>query len=177
MTTFMYRLMGAAMLDAGTYEQIEHDRHANWQAVAVVLLASVAAGLGVRLEVRTGIEGFAQIGALALVVWIAWAVLALQIGSRVLPQRETHADTGEMMRSLGFAAAPGILLVFGMIPGIRVPVFAITVAWMFAAMVVALQHALDYKGVGRALAVCAVAALIVVAFTVGLGVLLTTDAG
>jgi hypothetical protein len=176
MMTFMYRLMGAAMLDAGTYEQLESDKRANWQALLVVLMSSVAAGLGVRLQVRAGVEGFVQATAIALVVWIAWAVLALQIGSRILPQRQTHSDTGEMMRTLGFAAAPGLLQVFGMIPGMQTPVFAITLAWMFAAMVVALRHALDYSSVGRALAVCAVAALVVVAFAFGIAVLFSSTA-
>jgi hypothetical protein len=176
MMTFMYRLMGAAMLDAGTYEQVESDRRATWQALAVVLLASVAAGLGARMQLWTGVQGFAQATALALVVWIAWAVLAVQIGSRFMPQRQTHSDTGEMLRTLGFAATPGLLQVFGMIPGLRLPVFVITLSWMFAAMVVALRHALDYSSVGRALAVCAVAAAIVIAFAFGLGVVFSTTA-
>jgi hypothetical protein len=176
MMIFMYRLMGAAMLDAGTYEQLESDKRATWQALIVVLMASVAAGLGLQLQLWAGVAGFVQASAIALVVWIAWAVLALQIGSRFLPQRQTHSNTGEMMRTLGFAATPGLLQVFGMIPGMRTPVFAITLAWMFAAMVVALRHALDYSSVGRALAVCAVAALIVVAFAFGLAVLFSSTA-
>src|SRR5688572_15968308 len=107
MTTFLYRLMGAAMLDGGTYEQIESDRRGTWQALLVVLLASTSAGIGTQLALWGGAEGFVRVTAISLVVWIAWAVLALQIGIRVLPQRETRSDMGEMMRTLGFAAAPG----------------------------------------------------------------------
>ena len=173
MMAFTYRLMGAAMLDGGTYEQIESDRRANWQAVAVVVMASVAAGFGAHMEVWGGLGGFVRVSAISLVAWIAWAVLALQIGSRVLPQRQTRSDTGEMMRTLGFATAPGILQVFGMIPGVQAPVLAITSLWMFAAMVVALKHALDYTSLGRALAVCAIAAVIVLVFAFGIGALLS----
>jgi hypothetical protein len=176
MMTFLYRLMGAAMLDAGTYEQLEADRHATWQAVLVVVLASTAAGAGAGLHAWAGPSGFARVGGIALVTWVAWAVLTLQIGSRVLPQPQTRSDTGEMLRTIGFAATPGLLQVFGMIPGVALPVFAITTVWMFAAMVVAIQHALDYTSLGRALAVCGIAALIVVLFAFGLGILFGSTA-
>jgi hypothetical protein len=176
MTTFLYRLMGAAMLDGGTYEQIEADRRGTWQALLVVLVASASAGIGTRLGLWGGAEGFVRVTAISLAVWIAWAVLALQIGSRVLPQPQTRSDTGEMLRTLGFAAAPGLLQVFGLIPGVGTPVFVITWAWMFAAMVVALRHALDYTNIGRALAVCAVAALIVAVFAFSLAVLFGSTA-
>jgi hypothetical protein len=176
MMIFLYRLMGAAMLDAGTYEQVEADHRATAQSLLVVVLASLAAGAGARLQTWSGAIGFVRISVIALVTWIAWAVLTVQIGTRVLPQRQTHADSGEMMRTLGFAATPGLLQVFGMIPGVGKPVFAITLVWMFAAMVTAVKHALDYSSVGRALAVCALAALVVIVFAFGLGVLLSTTA-
>jgi hypothetical protein len=168
--------MGAAMLDAGTYEQVEADRRATWQAVLVVLLSSFAAGAGVRLQLWAGVEGFIRVSLISLVAWIAWAVLIVQIGTRILPQRETRSDSFEMMRTIGFAASPGLLQVFGMIPGVRLPVFVITLAWMFAAMVVAVRHALDYSNIGRALIVCALAAMIVFVFAAGLGVLFSTRA-
>jgi hypothetical protein len=176
MTTFFYRLMGAAMLDAGTYEQVESDRRATGQSLLVVVLASLAAGAGVHLQAWAGTLGFVRMSGVALVAWIAWAVLTVQIGTRVLPQRETHSDSGEMLRTLGFAAAPGLLQVFGMIPGVGLPVFVLTLAWMFAAMVVAVKHALDYASVGRALAVCALGALLVVIFWFGVGVLFSRTA-
>jgi hypothetical protein len=173
MTTFLYRLMGAAMLDGGAYEQLESDRHATWQAILVVVLASLAAGYGTRLQVWAGPEAFVRIAVVSVVAWIAWAVLTLQIGSRVLRQRQTHADTEEMIRTIGFAATPGILMVFAAIPGAALPVFGITTIWMFAAMVVAIRHALDFSSVGRALAVCAVAAVVIAVFTFGLAVLVS----
>ena len=176
MMTFVYRLMGAAMLDGGTYEQLEADPHATWQAMLVIVLSSIAAGLGVGLNVWAGLAGFGRVAVVALITWVAWAVLTLQIGSRVLPQAQTRSDTGEMMRTIGFAAAPGLLQVFGIIPGVMLPVFAITIIWMFAAMVVAIQHALDYTNVGRALAVCGIAALIIVTFAFGLSILFGSTA-
>jgi hypothetical protein len=167
-STFFYRLMGAAMLDGGTYEQLEHDPHATWQAFLVVILASLAAGYGARLQLWAGPIGFARIAIIALIGWIAWAVLTLQIGSRIMPERQTQSDTGEMLRTIGFAATPGLLQVFGAIPGVARPVFVISGVWMFAAMVIAIRHALDYCSTLRALAVCIVGALLVILFAFGL---------
>src|SRR5690349_11031062 len=123
MSTFLYRLMGAAMLDAGTYEEVEADQRATWQAVTVVVLASLAAGIGVRLNAGAGVFAFVRISAIALITWIAWAVLTVQIGTHILPEDQTSSDTGEMMRTIGFAATPGLLQVFGAIPGVSRPAF------------------------------------------------------
>jgi hypothetical protein len=174
--TFLYRVMGAAMLDAGTYEQIEAANRSTMQAVIVVVLSAIAAGIGGGLRDKTGVFGFVQITGLALITWIAWAVLTLQIGTRVLPEQQTHADTGELLRTIGFAAAPGWLHVFGVVQGTTRLVFLITGAWMFAAMVVALRHALDYTSMGRAIAVCFAAAVVILAFAVGLGLMLSPTA-
>ena len=84
----------------------------------------------------------------ALITWVAWAVLTLQTrcpaaGPDPLRYRRDDAHDRVCRRA-------GPLQVFGMIPGVMLPVFAITIIWMFAAMVVAIQHALDYTNVGRA---------------------------
>ena len=155
MTTFLYRLMGAAMLDAATYEQLEVNKHATFQALVVVVLSSLAAGVGAGVRWIPGVAGFATICLMALITWIAWAFITLQIGTKLLPASGTRSDVGELLRTLGFAASPGLLQVFGVIPGVTVPVFLLTVVWMFAAMVIAVREALDYEGTGRALAVCA----------------------
>jgi hypothetical protein len=176
MKTFLYRVMGAAMLDAGTYEQIEAAGRSTIQAVIVVVLAAIAAGIGGGIREKIGTFGFVEITGLALITWIAWAVLTLQIGTRVLPEQQTHSDTGELLRTIGFAAAPGWLQVFGIIQGATRPVFVITGLWMFAAMVVAIRHALDYSSVGRAIAVCFVGAVVIRAFAFGLGLMLGSTA-
>ena len=46
MTTFARRVLGAALLDAQVYEEVEADSRATRQAVALVLLAGVAGGIG-----------------------------------------------------------------------------------------------------------------------------------
>ena len=178
MGTYLYRLLGACALDRGTYEGIEADRRpvVTFEAFVTVVLSSLAAGLG-----GTGILGrqatvFGGLTALALVTWIAWAVLMLQIGTRIMPDRETQSDLGELLRTTGFAAAPGFLQVFAVLPGIPRAIFAATWIWMLVAMVVAVRQVLDFRSVGRAIAVCGVAALISILMAVMIAVLLVRTA-
>jgi hypothetical protein len=158
MGLFAYRLLGAAMMDAGMYEGIEADRRTTMQALTAVVLASLAAGVGAGEWLGTRVATLAAVTALGIITWSAWAMLVFQLGTRVLPEAETQADWGQLLRTTGFAAAPGLLLVFGLIPHGRLAVFALVGAWMFAAMVFGVKHALDYRHGGRALAVCFVAA-------------------
>jgi hypothetical protein len=158
MGLFAYRLLGAAMLDAGMYEGIEADNKTTTQALITVVLASLAAGVGAGEWLGTRVITLAVVTALAVITWAAWAMLTFQIGTRLLPEPETRADWGQLLRTTGFAAAPGLLLVFGLIPNGRVVVFGVVGAWMFAAMVVGVKHALDYRDGGRAIGVCFVAA-------------------
>jgi hypothetical protein len=100
--------------------------------------------------------------------WAAWALVTFAIGTKLMPDRQTRSNVGELLRTIGFASAPGILRVFGVVPGATIPAFAITAIWMLCAMVVAVRQALDYTSTTRAIAVCvfgwALAILIVVTF-------------
>ena len=146
--------MGAAMLDVGTYEEIEADPNATMQAFVVVLASSAAAGIGaLGLGERT-LPLVAFGGTVALLAWAAWALVTFEIGVRLMPQPSTRSSVVELMRTIGFASAPGLLRVFGATPGAAVPVFALTSVWMLAAMVVAVRQALDYDSTVRAILVC-----------------------
>jgi len=169
--TFFRRLIGAAVLDAGTYEEVEADRTATPQALAVVVFSSLAAGISAR-----GLNGgsatltfFAGASVMALLVWAAWALLMFEIGSRLLPTPETRVDPGELLRTLGFAATPGLVQVFGVLPGVTVPVFALAIMWALAASIVAVRQALDYTSTARAFAVCSRGAVLSLAIALVLG--------
>ena len=167
-----YRAMGAALLDAATYEGIEADRKATGQAMTVVVLASLAAGIGAGDLHGPELSTLVLFTLLALATWIAWAVLILEIGGRHLRDRETRVDLGELLRTVGFAASPGVFQVFGLIPEVKTFVFTASWLWMFAAMVVAVCHALDLTSIRRAVFVCIVALAVVLGtvFVVGLAV-------
>jgi Yip1 domain len=167
---FLYRLMGAATLDAAMYEGIEADRRVTWQAAAAVVLSSVAAGIGAGGWYGRRLSTFVAVSVVALVTWLAWAVLMHQIGTRVLPGRETHVGLGELLRTTGFAAAPGLLQVFATLPRMVIPIFVVTIVWMFVAMVVGVRHCLDYDSNGRAVAVCGIAALLAFGLAIVFGI-------
>ena len=161
MILYLYRVMGAAVFDGGVYEAIEADTRATRQAALTVVLASLAAGFGAGGVWLPELSHFALASLVALVSWLAWAMLMFQIGTWVLPGRQTVSSFGELLRTVGFATAPGFVLVFAVLPGMALPVFALAAVWMFAAMVFGVRHALDYPHTGRALAVCGLAALLV----------------
>jgi hypothetical protein len=170
MSTFLRRLTGAALLNPAVFEEVEADRSATGQAMAVVLLSSLAAGIGVLGQASARPAALASISLLALAVWAIWAVLTFQIGTRILPASRTQADVGQLLRTIGFASAPGIFRVAGVIPGTKTGVLILTSIWMLMAMVVAVRQALDYTSTARAFAVCAVGWALAVGFAFIIGI-------
>ena len=168
-TLFAERLIGAAALDSAVYEDVEADESATSQAFLTVLMSSLAAGVGLRGLGSHAVESLVVVSIAALLLWAAWALLTFQIGVRLMPQPQTRSSVGELLRTLGFATAPGCLRVLGVIPGVTVPVFALTAIWMLGAMVVAVRQALDYDSTSRAVAVCVVGWVIDVLMAVVLG--------
>ena len=155
-SSFLQRLGGAMVLRAATYEEVEADRRATSQAVAIVVLSSLAAGLGSRGFGASRPVDYAFFSVVALTAWVAWAFLVFEIGARILPAAQTRVSVGELLRTTAFATAPGLLRVAGVVPGLAVPIFAVTSVWMLVAMIVAVRQALDYTSTGRAIAVCSV---------------------
>jgi Yip1 domain len=169
--TFLQRLVGAAALDVAIYEDVEADRSATGQAMLVVLLSAVAAGLGSAGGGRPQIGTMVFMAAMALLSWAAWALVTYSVGAKVLPGPETSADVGELLRTLGFAATPGFIQVFGVLPAMQLPAFVIASVWTLAAMVVAVRQALDYRSTGRAIAVCVLGWLLTIVIAVVAGVI------
>lgn len=171
MSTFSDRLVGAARLDTRVFEEVEADAGATGQAMTVVVLSSVASGVG---TINLGGVGPRPliVGTLAaLVGWIAWAMLTYLVGTRLFQEPQTRSDVGELLRTTGFASAPGILRMMGVVPGIGWIVYIVTSIWMLAAMVVGVRQALDFTSTGRALAVCAAGWLISLIVAVVVGVM------
>jgi hypothetical protein len=172
--SFLQRLIGAMALDVAIYEEIEADSGAMWQAMAVVVLASVAAGIGMT-GLGTAASRIPLMTFLALAMWVAWAVLTFEIGGRILPTAGTRVDVGQLLRTIGFSTAPGLLLVFGALPAATVPVFAISAAWMLITMIYGVKRALDYTSTARAVAVCLFGWLLTALMTIGIGLFTGTS--
>ena len=147
-------MIGAARLSTATYEEVEGDKSATLQAILVVMAVALATGIG---NLGSGdIIGFVfgVVGALA--AWTMWAWLTFFIGTSILRTPETHANWGQMARTLGFAQSPGVFKLFGIVPGIGPWVLAVVSLWQLAAMVVAIRQALDYTSTWRAIGVAAI---------------------
>lgn len=154
MASFTGRMIGAAKLDIHTYEEVEADRTATGQAMAVVVLSSVALGVG--SGIQAGLGGL-LFGALsALIGWAIWAFLTYIIGTKFLPEPQTKSDMGELLRTIGFAATPGLLYILVGIPALGVVVGFVVSIWMLVAFVIAVRQALDYRSTWRAVGVCVI---------------------
>lgn len=169
--TFLQRLIGAAALDTAIYEEVEADPRATPQALLVVLGSSVAAGIGFRPLAEQTIYSVVFFSIVALISWAAWALLTFEIGTRLMPESATRSDVGELLRTIGFAATPGLLRVLGVMPAVLMPVFIGTAIWMLIAMIVAVRQALDYRHTGRAIAVCVLGWALSLVIAVVMGVL------
>ncbi len=150
---FAGRALRAARLDAKLFEEVENDPRATAQAASVVVLAAIAAGVG------SGARGVGELllgTVAALVSWVVWAYLAYWIGTRLFPEPATRSSHGELLRTVGFASAPGVLRVLGVIGPLRGLVFLVAALWMLVATVIAVRQALDYRSTWRAAGVSAV---------------------
>jgi hypothetical protein len=131
------RMIGAATLRIDTYEEVEADETATGQAAAVVAMVAVAAAIG---AVGTGSVLWAPVS--AIIGWLVWAGVTYLIGDKLLGGTATW---GELLRTLGFAQAPGLLYFFGVIPFIGALVLPIVWIWMLVAGIVAIRQALDFS--------------------------------
>ncbi len=163
---YLRRFAGAMLLDPAAYEDVEADRGATIQACATVLLAAVAEGVALRAVLGPG--SIAVMSVVALLGWAAWSLLTFEVGARILPGARTHSDVGELLRTLGFAAAPGSIAFFSLVPGLAMPILIFSRTWMLLAMVVAVRQALDYTSTWRAVAVCALGWLLTSAMILAL---------
>lgn len=154
MDPFIRRMIGAAKLDANTYEEVEADTTAIGQAVGVVLISSIAAG--VAQAGTLGIKGLIGGTIASLIGWLIWAGVIYLLGTKVMPEKQTRSSWGELLRTTGFAQAPGALKVFGIIPLLGTLALVVIFFWMLATMVVAVRQALDYTSTGKAIVVCVI---------------------
>ena len=172
MSLFVDRMIRAAKLDVHLYEEVEADRRSMGQAMGVVLLSSLAGGIGFMQE--AGLMGLVIGTVGSLLGWYVWALMTYLIGTKLLPEPQTHADHGELLRTIGFSSAPGLIRVFGIIPALSGFVNLLAGVWMLVAMVIAVRQALDFQSTYRAIGVCLIGWIIQ---AVLLALLVTTMGG
>lgn len=165
--SFGQRLLAALQLDASVYEEVEHDRSALPQAAGVVALAAVATAFGAAGVVGVG----GMLGGLivAFVTWIVWTALVWLVGVKVF---DHTSDFEELLRTLGFVAAPQILYLLAIFPSAlwQAIVGLVVLAMTVVAFVRAVRQALDVE-TGRAVLVAALAVVVHILLTGVFGVM------
>ena len=152
--SFKNRIIRATKLDSNLYEEVEADKSALGQAMAIVVLSSIAAGIG--LYKTGGFSGIITGTMASLISWYVWAYLTYFIGTKFLPEPQTQADLGELLRTIGFSSSPGLLRVFYFVPGVGGLLYLISSLWMLVAMIISVRQALDYNSTLRAVGVCVI---------------------
>ena len=164
---YFQRLKKAIFLDVALYEEVEKDKKFTDQAMMTVALVSIVQGFM--------IAGFAPIALVqgilgSLIRFLIWAFFIAFVGTRILPEPETKSNTGELIRTLGFAYAPGLLVVLKIVPTISTFIDPVVTILQLAAMTIAVRQALDFSSTVRAVGVCIVAfILMIVALTLFIG--------
>src|SRR5262249_15316168 len=154
MGRFLVRVLRAALRRPDAYDELEADTQPSWQAAVVAGPSALALGVGNIHE--SGARGILWSTLHGVALWYVWALVTWFIGTRWLPTGVTVADPGQLLRTIGFSSAPGILRIAMLARVLAGPVFLLSTVWMLMSMVVAVRQALDYCGTRRAIAVCAI---------------------
>ena len=151
---FINRIFRAIKIDIDLFEEVEKDKTATVQAGIVVVLSSLAAGVG---ALQMGVSNFLLAPILSLLSWYVWAYVIYFVGVKLFGGLKTKSNHGELLRTIGFSSAPGLIRVFGVTPDLMTVTFIGSAFWMLACMVVAVKSALDYDSLWKSLGVVIVA--------------------
>ena len=70
-----------------------------------------------------------------------------------------ESSPGELLRTIGFSYAPGLIRIFGFNQDLLIITFFGAGIWSLIAMIIAVRQALDYKSTWRAIGVVVIVAL------------------
>ncbi len=176
-SSLVARMRRAARLEVDLYREVEHDRTATSQALLVVLIVGLASALGSALGAILArdilwfflgmVFGLAQI----VFGWLIWSGITLLVGKTLFRTEHTEVDYGQMLRTIGFALSPGVLLFLRFIPVLGGIISFIVFIWILVAAVIAVREAMDFS-TGRAIGTLLVGWFVMIIFNILLGVFL-----
>jgi hypothetical protein len=140
------RMIRAARLEVPLYEELEADITATNQALLVVVLVALAAGIGQAIGATLNGNSRALLGLLvsgvlsALISWAVWSYVVYFVGTRFFGGTATY---GELLRTLGFAQAPRVLAILSFIPVLGGIIALVAAIWTLVASFIATRQALD----------------------------------
>ena len=141
------RLVRAARLDVDFYEEVEADTSLTQEALIVVVLVSIAGGIGSFLagifsgSIRSALLGLILSVVLGVISYYIWAYVTYFVGTELF---EGTADVGELLRTLGYASGPRVLSILTFIPCLGPLAGLVGAIWALVAGVVAVRQALDF---------------------------------
>jgi hypothetical protein len=146
-SSMVNRMMRAARLEVPLYEEVEADVTATNQALLVVVMVAVASGLGAAIGASfAGVSAAGLVGRLlsgllsALIGWAVWSYVVYFVGTRFFGGTATY---GELLRTLGFAESPSVLLIFSFIPVLGGILSFVVLIWTIVTSFIATRQALD----------------------------------
>jgi len=156
--SLMQRLRRLAMLDTTVFDEVKGDVNSTIPAIVVVAVATLLSGIGGWLwfisqsyHDKSGefLLKSAILGSiLTIIVWaIGWLGVTYVMLTQVFRAR---ADVNELIRVMGFAAAPLALTVGMVIPGLDYGIGLAALGLTFGATLIAVQSATDAPA-GKAL--------------------------
>jgi hypothetical protein len=172
------RLVRAARLDVDFYEEVEADTSLTQEALIVVVLVSIAGGIGSFLAgIFSGSIGSALLGLILSVVlgvisYYIWAYVTYFVGTELF---EGTADVGELLRTLGYASGPRVLSILTFIPCLGPLAGLVGAIWALVAGFVAVRQALDFDTT-KAILTVVIGWLVVLIVTILVGVVLGAGA-
>jgi hypothetical protein len=169
MASLQDRVIGALQLQTTTFEDVEHDPTATTQAAIVVGAAAISGALASLRYGGAALVGIVMTAIMAIIGWAVGSLVLWLIGTRVLPGRNTEADYGQLLRTVGFAQAPGLFGIVAIVPILGWFVRLAIVIWSLVAGIIAVRQALDYEGTMRAVIVCVIAWVIMFVATLVAG--------
>lgn len=147
---FMH-MFQAAKLDPQFYDQLKTRVDLHRQSIWVMAIYLMMASMGIMWQ-GGGKAVNAYLGC-ALIAWYVWAFTVFYVSKRFIAT-ESNLDRKAVMRVMGFATAPGVLGILGIIPNLTGPVWVLMSAWMVTAASIGLQRILGQATVGPSAMVC-----------------------
>jgi hypothetical protein len=148
MDTLFNRVLRAAQLDKELFKEVEADTSLNQEALTVIIIVSIAGGIGsfigalMNQSFGAAILGMLVSAVLGVVNYYIWAYVTHFIGTNMFPG---EADVGELLRVLGYASGPRILSLFSFIPCFGPLVGLAGGLWALVAGFFGVQEALDLE--------------------------------
>ena len=151
---FINRIYRSIKIDPEVFEEVQKDNNATVAAATVVVLSSLAAGIGAS---HLSGANFYLAPVLSLASWFVWAYIVYFVGVKLFPDSKTKTTHYALLRSIGFSSAPGLIRIFGFNDGLMAVTFIGSAFWMLACMVIAVKQTLNYKSLWKALGVVIIA--------------------